>query len=103
MQLRVMRMTSMRSIWRGWMLLALIGILFKWLALAAGIPALGIIANSLAHSVLPLFEVLLITAVISMLLGTVLFNLIGHELESWSSASEVVFSLMRQFLIGAPH
>jgi hypothetical protein len=85
------------------MLLALIGILFNWLELAARIPALGFIANSLAHALLPIFELLLVTAVISMLLGTILYNLLGHELEQWSSAGKVANSLMRNFFIGASH
>jgi hypothetical protein len=100
MQLRVLRLTGLRSIWRGWMLLALIGILFNWLALAGDIPSLGIIASSVAHAVEPLSELLLVLAVISMLIGTILYNMLGHELEKWSSTGAVAYSMMRHFIIG---
>lgn len=99
--MRVVRLTELRATWRGWNLLALIGILLNWLAQASQIPALGVIATSLAHAVEPLAELMGITFVVMMLFGAILYTQLGHSLRKWSTLGQVTSTMLRHFIFGA--
>lgn len=81
--------------------MSLLGVLVYWITLASTIPAIGVIASSVAAAAVPLVELLLVFLVLSSTCGALLNVHLGGTVESWSTFGHVTKGMLRNLLVGA--
>ena len=72
----------------------------NWIVLANEIPAIGVIAKSLATAAGTIFELLTIIMILLMILGSLLSATIGDKMQKWSGMGAVFTSVWRHFFVG---
>jgi phage tail tape-measure protein len=73
----------------------------NWLVLANEIPAIGVIARSLAAASVTIAELLVIVVILGMLLGSVLSAQLGDKVQKWNGIGRVFHSLFKHFVVGS--
>lgn len=89
------------TIERAFVLITTLAIIARWLACAAHMPTIGIVAGSFAHAVPPLLELTVVIATVLALVGALVHVQLGVRLEPWSTFGRVTRRMLREFTVDA--